>query len=255
VITPSEGQILDRPFFRSEVWTDQRGPARPLKLMTSSSFPHTQTPPDPHHSDQVTFTQDLHPMSSSLLLTPMDALPLPSDESKVLVIYTGGTIGMLVGAQGYVPEPNFLTDTLRCQSRFHDPLQDSLFSNAASVKGYREWSTSSGRSTPRSTASSDSVSPHSTLTIRSSRPIGRTELAPADDEYQHGSPGHHQPVWQKVSDGVYEARVPSLVTPRSSIPGGGTKRIRYAILEVSIISERRSRFSRLFCNAVEPSLR
>jgi lysophospholipase len=171
-------------------------------------------------------------MSSSLLLTPMDPLPQPSDESKVLIIYTGGTIGMLVGSQGYVPEPNFLTDTLRCQSRFHDPLQDSLFSNAASVKGYREWSSSSGRSTPRSTSSSTSLSFHPNLTVRSSRPIGRVELAPPDDEHERGSPVYHQPAWHKVSDGVYEARLPSLVTPRSTIPGGGTKRIRYAILEV-----------------------
>ena len=34
-------------------------------------------------------------------------------ESKVLVIYTGGTIGMLTGAHGFVPEPAFLTQTLR----------------------------------------------------------------------------------------------------------------------------------------------
>lgn len=40
-------------------------------------------------------------------------MPL-TDESRVLVIYTGGTIGMLVGHQGgYVPEPHFLTETLR----------------------------------------------------------------------------------------------------------------------------------------------
>jgi lysophospholipase len=178
-------------------------------------------------------------MSSSLLLPPVDALPQPSDESKVLVIYTGGTIGMLVGSQGYVPEPNFLTDTLRCQSRFHDPLQDSLFSNAASVKGYREWSSSSGRSTPRSTSSSNSLCFHSSLTVRSSRPIGRSELVPPDEEHERGSPIYHYPVWHKITDDMYEARVPSLVTPRSTIPGGGTKRIRYAILEVSINPTRR----------------
>jgi len=39
-------------------------------------------------------------------------LCLPSDESRVLIIYTGGTIGMLVGEHGYVPEPYFLTETL-----------------------------------------------------------------------------------------------------------------------------------------------
>ncbi|EGN95553.1 hypothetical protein SERLA73DRAFT_60182, partial [Serpula lacrymans var. lacrymans S7.3] len=73
-------------------------------------------------------------------------LSQPSDESRVLVIYTGGTIGMLVGQQGYVPVPYFLTETLRSQKRFHDPFQDSLFSNAASVEGYREWSSMTPRS-------------------------------------------------------------------------------------------------------------
>ncbi|EPQ57971.1 asparaginase-domain-containing protein [Gloeophyllum trabeum ATCC 11539] len=60
-------------------------------------------------------------------------LSQPSDESKVLMIYTGGTIGMLVGQQGYVPEPYFLTETLRNQSRFHDPLEDSLFSHSSTA--------------------------------------------------------------------------------------------------------------------------
>ncbi|EKM82483.1 hypothetical protein AGABI1DRAFT_22465, partial [Agaricus bisporus var. burnettii JB137-S8] len=63
----------------------------------------------------------------------------------------GGTIGMLVGQQGYVPEPYYLTETLRSQNRFHDPLQDSLFSNSGTVQGFREWSGGSGSLvTPRS---------------------------------------------------------------------------------------------------------
>src|SRR5690554_6726647 len=41
--------------------------------------------------------------------------------SRVLVIYTGGTIGMSNTKQyGYVPVPNFLAETLSSQSRFHD---------------------------------------------------------------------------------------------------------------------------------------
>lgn len=41
-----------------------------------------------------------------------------------------------------------------------------------------------------------------------------------------------QPECRNVADGVYETRLPSLVTPRSVVPGHGhTKRIRYAILE------------------------
>lgn len=161
----------------------------------------------------------------------MEPLQL-SDEARVLVVYTGGTIGMLVGAQGYVPEPFFLTETLRSQKRFHDPLQDSLFSHAASVKGYREWSTS-GRSSP--SASETHLPPtsgvsHSTLCVKSSRPIGRVQtLAP--------NASTNMPLddiqCEKISDNIYQARLPCLVTPRSVAPGlSGGKRIRYAILEV-----------------------
>ncbi|KAG8217609.1 asparaginase-domain-containing protein [Butyriboletus roseoflavus] len=153
-----------------------------------------------------------------------------SDEARVLVIYTGGTIGMLVGAQGYVPEPFFLTETLRSQKRFHDPLQDSLFSHASSVKGYREWSTS-GKSSPSVTETPlppTSGVPHPTLWVKSSRPIGRVPTLAPD--------ASNVPIdiiqCERISDDTYQARLPCLVTPRSVAPGFSSgKRIRYAILE------------------------
>ncbi|KDR73574.1 hypothetical protein GALMADRAFT_1337020 [Galerina marginata CBS 339.88] len=150
------------------------------------------------------------------------------DESRVLVIYTGGTIGMLVGQQGYVPEPYFLTETLRSQNRFHDPLQDSLFSNASSVQGFREWS---GRSSPN--PESASVTPVDaiarTLLVRSSRPIGH---ATALNPNLNNIFSRNQPRCVQVSEYVYEAYLPTLVTPRSKVPGGtSSKSIRYAILE------------------------
>jgi 60kDa lysophospholipase len=177
-------------------------------------------------------------------------------ESRVLIIYTGefawyhrivenlfqhdtgGTIGMLVGSHGYVPEPYFLTETLRSQSRFHDPFQDSLFSHSASVEHYREWSTTSsanqsGTSSPLYSSATHrdlavSVFSTPTLLVRSSRPIG----TPASLKVNNMA-ADAQPICKKVSDNVYEAHLQSLVTPRSSIPGGaGTKRIRYAVLEV-----------------------
>ena len=153
------------------------------------------------------------------------------DEARVLVIYTGGTIGMLVGAQGYVPEPFFLTETLRSQKRFHDPLQDSLFSHAGSVKGYRQWSTS-GKSSPVTTETplplTSGVS-HPTLWVKSSRPIGRAQTLAPD--------ASNMPLdtiqCEKISDDIYQARLPCLVTPRSVALGlSSGKRIRYAILEV-----------------------
>lgn len=139
---------------------------------------------------------------------------------------------MLVGHQGYVPEPYFLTETLRSQNRFHDPLQDSLFSNSASVQGFREWSSASGRSSPLGGAPSPTaaVAPnslHRTLPVRSSRPIGHSSLEPNQRSSKR------EPTCVPVTDNIYEAYLPTLVTPRSKVPGGsGSKSIRYAILEV-----------------------
>ncbi|KAH9050604.1 L-asparaginase [Lactarius hengduanensis] len=157
-------------------------------------------------------------------------LSLASDESKVLLIYTGGTIGMLIGERGYVPVPYFLTETLRSQARFHDPLQDTLFSHAGSVQDFKQWS-SSGRSSPISTGFStplSTVSQQPTLLVRSSRPM---DPAPSLGPLAAGPPRGVQPRSKKISDNVYEAHVPALVTPRSVITGGIGKRIRYAVLE------------------------
>jgi lysophospholipase len=134
---------------------------------------------------------------------------------------------MLVGQQGYVPEPYFLTETLRSQNRFHDPLQESLFSNAGTVQGFREWSNnSSGRSSPAPPHTPES---HPTLLVRSVRPIGEPYLNASNERIFK-----NQPRCVKVAEDVYEAHLPSLVTPRSKVPGGTTsKSIRYAILEVS----------------------
>jgi hypothetical protein len=44
----------------------------------------------------------------------------------------------------------------------------------------------------------------------------------------------NQPTCVQISESVYEAHLPSLVTPCSAVPGGThRKSIRYAILEVS----------------------
>ncbi|KIY73256.1 asparaginase-domain-containing protein [Cylindrobasidium torrendii FP15055 ss-10] len=155
-----------------------------------------------------------------------------ADESRVLIIYTGGTIGMLFGQQGYVPEPYFLTETLRSQSRFHDPFHSSLFSNSSSVQGFRDWTTTnSGRSSPNSVPSSatGATPPLPTLTVRSSHPIGQpVGLHPPDKKKAHH---HDQLQCTEISDGVFEAEIPSLVTPRSTGGGAVSKSIRYAILE------------------------
>lgn len=156
---------------------------------------------------------------------------LASDESRVLIIYTGGTIGMLVGEHGYVPEPYFLTETLRSQARFHDPLQDSLFSHSGSVEGFRQWS-SSGRTSPSNADFTGPVLQQSTLLVRSSRPMDASPALSPTGVPPTPPRGAAVPHSVKVADDVYEARVPALVTPRSAIRGGVGKRIRYAVLEV-----------------------
>jgi len=129
---------------------------------------------------------------------------------------------MLVGHQGLLPEPLFLTETLRSQIRFHDPLQESLYSHSGSVQGFRQRS-SSGTSSPLV----DKAGHSSDLLVRSSRPIGQTT------QFPESRPIIQQPLCKRLSEDLYEANLPSLVTPRSAVPGGsGSKRIRYAILEV-----------------------
>jgi lysophospholipase len=142
---------------------------------------------------------------------------------------------MLVGQQGYVPEPHFLTETLRSQTRFHDPLQDSLFSNSGSVQGFRDWSRGTSPSaSPRrggiSTPAMPSLLP--TLLVRSSHPIGQSSTLSLDQVQRK------QPTCVQVSENIYEAHLPSLVTPRSAVPGSNARKsIRYAILEVNNFSK------------------
>ncbi|TFY57006.1 hypothetical protein EVJ58_g7290 [Rhodofomes roseus] len=170
----------------------------------------------------------------------MDVLQA-TDESKVLILNTGGTINMILGQRGYVPEPYFLTESLRTQNRFHDPLEDSLFSHSSSVEGYREWTSNSGRASPISKSGGSSTSGatqpnhqhHPTLLVRSTRPIGMSvtaNLAATAVNTTYPRP----PLGTKLADDLYEAHLPSLITPRSTAPGGTQKRVRYAVLEAQI---------------------
>lgn len=137
---------------------------------------------------------------------------------------------MLIGQSGYVTEPYFLTQNLRSQNRFHDPLQDSLFSHAGSVQGYRDWNAGSGRSSPIGDTSGSHPGGRQgrTLLVRSSRPI-RTTTSPNSN----ANGALLQPQCVKVSENVYEAHLPCLITPRTKIPGkNASKTICYAILEV-----------------------
>ncbi|KAJ3316952.1 hypothetical protein HDU93_004232, partial [Gonapodya sp. JEL0774] len=64
---------------------------------------------------------------------------IPQNVVKVLIIYTGGTIGMVDTPHGYVPAPGFLARSLSLSSRFHDP------SGFAQALGFPERSAEAAR--------------------------------------------------------------------------------------------------------------
>ncbi|KAG0324346.1 hypothetical protein BGZ99_001960 [Dissophora globulifera] len=152
---------------------------------------------------------------------------LPCEVSRVLVIYTGGTIGMSNTKQhGYVPVPNFLADTLSNESRFHDlPSLNTVFGRLSRTNSAVDL---------ESLPNNDKLNKH---------------LDPA----MNGLPGHHTiPPEQATINGTAagatlppntpvnkirlpcfahlpnrQGKIPSLITP----PSLYGKRIRYSILE------------------------
>ncbi|KAJ7074300.1 L-asparaginase [Mycena amicta] len=148
-------------------------------------------------------------------------MAIPTDETRVLVIYTGskhssllklvGPSECLLGNRGYVPEPYYLTETLKSQTRFHDPMQDSLFSNSGSVQGFRQFLSGggSGRASPSGQSPVNAQFRQPTLLVRSSRPIGTSVALGQNID---------GPTCVKVAENIYEAHLPSLVTPRTSLP-------------------------------------
>ncbi|GAA5998416.1 uncharacterized protein JCM10292_001182 [Rhodotorula paludigena] len=118
-------------------------------------------------------------------------------EARVLVLYTGGTIGMLKSeGGGYAPHPGFLASNLRSQARFYDPAGESVFANSESVGAFKSWSASRSRS-----GASTPTPPH---------------LPPEQD-----------PTALRVETSDGHIYVHSLVTPRFA----QGKRVRYAVWE------------------------
>ncbi|WAR57340.1 hypothetical protein PtB15_8B387 [Puccinia triticina] len=77
-----------------------------------------------------------------------------ANESRVLVLYTGGTIGMLSGPKGYSPLSGYLSEHLRSQPRFHDPSSSSLCTNSQTVDAFRSWQSLVSLNSPSSAATS-----------------------------------------------------------------------------------------------------
>lgn len=56
-----------------------------------------------------------------------NVIPVPEEKaSHVLILYTGGTIGMRPTFQGLMPAKNYLRDSLKKLPQFHDPSQPEL---------------------------------------------------------------------------------------------------------------------------------
>ena len=146
----------------------------------------------------------------------------------VCVIYTGGTIGMLLGehgqlyfpsanrmlmlALGFQPEPFYLTSALLNETRFHDHAGDSLLSNSANIHDWRNHRSSNGHLDPHRALDSAKVPSEYTLPVRSTRPIVHSDGTSS----------------RKISESCYETSLPSLITPASSTD----TKVRYVILEV-----------------------
>ncbi|KAI8074030.1 asparaginase-domain-containing protein [Gongronella butleri] len=122
------------------------------------------------------------------------------DISRVLIIYTGGTIGMKHTTEhGYIPYPNYLAKSLSKVQRFHDPRQacgETTMSRTSSVNG-------------RDNGNSEKLP-------RSSSPTPDPELCSLTNTVRIVN-----------DDGTTVNQLPSLITP-ISLYG---KRIRYSILE------------------------
>ncbi|KAF8320106.1 asparaginase-domain-containing protein [Clavulina sp. PMI_390] len=148
------------------------------------------------------------------LLSPLQTqMKTESNTRKVCVIYTGGTIGMLLGEHGFQPEPFYLTSALRNETRFHDHESTSWLSNSSTIQQWRNHSRSSSGlpATPTDPPPGNYPQDH-LLPTRSTRPVVQPD-------------GSSLSV--KRGESVYETNLPALTTPASSTD----TKVRYVILE------------------------
>ncbi|TPX67877.1 hypothetical protein SpCBS45565_g03482 [Spizellomyces sp. 'palustris'] len=129
---------------------------------------------------------------------------ITADISRVLVLYTGGTIGMKnTPEHGYLPVPGYLSQTLASMTRFHDPT------------GFAEHA--------QETGIADKEANRFPLTNAVNIPL---RLA---DNGRHAKVNNGRGAPHTVINGtpVVRVRKPALITP----PSLYGKRIRYSILE------------------------
>ncbi|KAJ1986233.1 hypothetical protein H4R33_003481 [Dimargaris cristalligena] len=146
---------------------------------------------------------------------------LMPDVSRVLVIYTGGTIGMKNTDMGYVPVPNYLSQLLSKIDRFHDATHAS---NSITLSRNSSFHSLSDTSPPESSGPSQRGTPR--LSPRGSSPGAMPIGDDADLNVEGGdndSDVDEEPAEESVTFS------PWLITPRSLYG----KRIRYRVMEYS----------------------
>ncbi|KAF9146603.1 hypothetical protein BGX30_012839 [Mortierella sp. GBA39] len=144
---------------------------------------------------------------------------LPCEVSRVLVIYTGGTIGMSNTKQfGYVPVPNFLADTLSGQARFHDlPSLNTVFGRLSRTNSSVDLQFKPQTSAMNGLFTQHTIPPEcatlngtaSGATLPPNTPVNKIRI----------------PCFSHLPNS--QGKIPSLITP----PSLYGKRIRYSILE------------------------
>ncbi|KAA1066326.1 hypothetical protein PGT21_028535 [Puccinia graminis f. sp. tritici] len=140
-----------------------------------------------------------------------------ANESRVLVLYTGGTIGMLSGPKGYSPLPGYLSEHLRSQPRFHDPSSSSLCTNSQTVDAFRSWQSLVSLNSPSSSSTSPIYPPANNPPSPAS-----AEAGPTTDETSRFNGNQLKVITENGSQWL-----DSLVMQESH----GCPKIRYAILE------------------------
>ncbi|KAI7949473.1 hypothetical protein MJO28_008294 [Puccinia striiformis f. sp. tritici] len=140
-----------------------------------------------------------------------------ANESRVLVLYTGGTIGMLSGPQGYSPLAGYLSEHLRSQPRFHDPSSSSLCTNSQTVDAFRSWQSLVSLNSPSSTSPSPTY-----LSTKNPASPSSAEAVPVTDENSRFNGNQLKVITENGPQWL-----DSLVMQESH----GCPKIRYAILE------------------------
>ncbi|KAI8845244.1 asparaginase-domain-containing protein [Chytriomyces cf. hyalinus JEL632] len=202
------------------------------KFSISISRTGSQTHSRTHSASELSSPSNQQPVSPPVFMNEFvtqqiveaqDELVRSSDVSRVLILYTGGTIGMKNHhIQGYTPAKGFLTETLKGMRRFNDPFA------ALVPEAYSRDSSASAFSSPSWAETSDSAVQYQpvNLPLQYNYPStdGEKEVERPPTRRMSSS---SDPVIVINGTPVIRSRLPILVTPRTMYG----KRIKYSILE------------------------